>query len=97
MGGLISLERFLEVSRHLCCACISQRELSLPFQVFPECRNPDIAGITVAVYELGCLLGAIWAIIMGGTSFLRVTYIPQVLTAFFPQIASAARTRSCSG
>ncbi|GAA5873957.1 hypothetical protein JCM3774_004051 [Rhodotorula dairenensis] len=45
MGGLISLDKFLEV--------------------FPECRDPDIAGITVAVYELGCLLGAIWAIIMG--------------------------------
>lgn len=45
MGGLISLERFLEV--------------------FPECRDPDIAGITVAVYELGCLLGAIWTIAMG--------------------------------
>ncbi|KWU45679.1 general substrate transporter [Rhodotorula sp. JG-1b] len=45
MGGLISLERFLEV--------------------FPECRDPDVAGITVAVYELGCLLGAIWTIAMG--------------------------------
>ncbi|KAG0664414.1 hypothetical protein C6P46_001459 [Rhodotorula mucilaginosa] len=47
MGGLISLERFLEVSH-------------CPFRA-----DPEIAGITVAVYELGCLLGAIWTIAMG--------------------------------
>ncbi|BGP19056.1 hypothetical protein JCM10213v2_007139 [Rhodosporidiobolus nylandii] len=45
MGGLITLEPFLEV--------------------FPECRNPSISGITVAIYEIGCLMGAVAALFIG--------------------------------
>ncbi|GAA5997513.1 sugar porter family MFS transporter [Rhodotorula paludigena] len=32
---------------------------------FPECRDPDISGITVAIYEIGCLGGAVGAILFG--------------------------------
>ncbi|GAA5884943.1 hypothetical protein JCM6882_007162 [Rhodosporidiobolus microsporus] len=41
--------------------------ITLPafLEVFPECRDPDISGITVAIYEIGCMFGAIGAIIWG--------------------------------
>ncbi|BGP45440.1 hypothetical protein JCM10450v2_001258 [Rhodotorula kratochvilovae] len=34
-------------------------------ETFPDCRDPDISGITVAIYEIGCLIGAICCILFG--------------------------------
>ncbi|GAA5884942.1 hypothetical protein JCM6882_007161 [Rhodosporidiobolus microsporus] len=34
-------------------------------ETFPDCRDPDISGITVAIYEVGCALGALCCILFG--------------------------------
>ncbi|GAA6035068.1 hypothetical protein JCM8097_002170 [Rhodosporidiobolus ruineniae] len=41
--------------------------ITLPsfLDVFPECNDPDISGITVAIYEIGCMFGAIATMIWG--------------------------------
>ncbi|GAA6012546.1 hypothetical protein JCM10207_009036 [Rhodosporidiobolus poonsookiae] len=41
--------------------------ITLPsfLDVFPEVRDADVSGITVAIYEIGCLMGAITAIFVG--------------------------------
>ncbi|GAA5831093.1 hypothetical protein JCM11251_005139 [Rhodosporidiobolus azoricus] len=34
-------------------------------ETFPDCRDPDISGITVAIYEVGCAIGAFCCILFG--------------------------------
>ncbi|GAA5857342.1 hypothetical protein JCM8547_002230 [Rhodosporidiobolus lusitaniae] len=33
--------------------------------VFPECEDPDVSGITVSIYEVGCAAGAVCSILWG--------------------------------
>ncbi|GAA5924819.1 sugar porter family MFS transporter [Sporobolomyces koalae] len=39
--------------------------LSYFLDVFPKVEDPNVSGITVSIYEIGCLLGAIGAIFIG--------------------------------
>ncbi|BGP19057.1 hypothetical protein JCM10213v2_007140 [Rhodosporidiobolus nylandii] len=34
-------------------------------ETFPKCRDPDVSGITVAIYEVGCAIGAFLSICYG--------------------------------
>ncbi|GAA5983286.1 hypothetical protein JCM5350_005868 [Sporobolomyces pararoseus] len=49
--------------------------LSYFLETFPKTEDPQIGGITVACYELGCLLGAIGAILYGDKMGRKTTIL----------------------
>ncbi|GAA6018885.1 hypothetical protein JCM11491_001712 [Sporobolomyces phaffii] len=53
--------------------------LSYFLETFPETEKPNVGGITVAIYEIGCLFGAVGAILWGDKMGRKTTILLGML------------------
>jgi MFS family permease len=62
-------------------------------QTFPKTEDPNVGGITVAIYEIGCLFGAIGAILWGDKMGRKTTILLGMFIMVVGTISESALFR----